>query len=88
MTQLYFPASVAVESFNHNGTIFVKAQNIDEAQTKLSTLVTPKPSDYVDFFRMDGLPTENNTDEFLFVDEGADSFHEVIDLYFKTLQKN
>ena len=88
MTQLYFPASVSVESFNHNGAVFVKAQSLDDAYAKLAALVTPKPSDFVDFFANVALPIENNTDEFLFVDEGASSFDEVIDLYVKTLQKN
>lgn len=87
MAYSYFAASVSVESFNHNGTIFVKAQSLDDAYAKLATLVTPKPSDFVDFFADVALPIENNTDDFLFVEEPATSFDEVIDLYIKASKK-
>lgn len=85
MTEAYFAATVQVESFNHNGTVFVKAQNLDEAYTKLATLVTPKPSDFVDFFANISFPIENKTDDFLFADS-AISFDEVADQCINALQ--
>lgn len=88
MAYAYFPATVQVESFKNNGTVFVKAQNLDEAYTKLATLVTPKPSDFVDFFANVELPIEENTKDFLFVPESATSFMEVADLYIKVSENN
>lgn len=87
MAYSYFAASVSVESFNHNGTVFVKAQSLDDAYSKLATLVTPKPSDFVDFFANVALPIEKNTDDFLFSSEPASSFDEVADIYIEISKK-
>lgn len=84
MAYAYFPATVQVESFNHNGTVFVKAQNLDEAQNKLATIVTPKDTDFLDFFANISFAVENKTDNFLFGDP-ADSFDEIIAQYSMAL---